>query len=184
MLDLTVSPPPVYPRSRSSSLQSRDDHTASPVIVILNNVDLNEAPSSPIEVHAPNKNLLAPPKNTFTAVKSPPLDVAKSQPLSVPVELSSCAVSNASGRVPSSLSLHKRGEVRKPPPLLFRPTTFWRKTRRSGVTGASYSPSSFLVRRSTFIAAGLSQDSPGFDLSALGAESRVSFLVLGPDYSI
>ena len=39
--------------------------------------------------------------------------------------------------------------------FLVRPTTFWRKTRRSGVTGAPYSPPSHLIRRSTYIAAGL-----------------------------
>ncbi|KIM60285.1 hypothetical protein SCLCIDRAFT_26775 [Scleroderma citrinum Foug A] len=152
-------------------------------------MDSHETPSSPLEFHAPNKSLLAPPKNTFRTVKSLP-DVTSPPPLLVPVELSSCPLPGSSnegalaGRVSSSVVLHRKGEIRKPPPLLFRPTTFWRKTRRSGVTGASYSPSSFLVRRSTFVAAGLSQDTPGFDLSALGVESRVSFLILGPDYSV
>ncbi|KAF7760710.1 hypothetical protein Agabi119p4_10119 [Agaricus bisporus var. burnettii] len=65
------------------------------------------------------------------------------------------------------------GELLPPPPPLLRPTTFWRKTRRSGVTGASYSPSSHLIRRSTYIAAGLQFDSPIHDLSALCVESRV-----------
>ncbi|KAI6043219.1 hypothetical protein EDC04DRAFT_801460 [Pisolithus marmoratus] len=49
---------------------------------------------------------------------------------------------------------NRSAELRKPPPLLFRPTAFWKKTRRSGVTAAAYSPCSFVVRRSTFIAAG------------------------------
>lgn len=70
------------------------------------------------------------------------------------------------------------------PYLIVRPRTFWRKTKRSGVTGAFYSPASHLVRRSTFLAAGLSLDSPDADLSALGVESRVSVLVLGPDHSL
>lgn len=68
--------------------------------------------------------------------------------------------------------------------LLVRPTTFWRKTRRSGVTGASYSPSSHLIRRSTFIAAGLSLDKPIADLSALCVESRVGFVVLAPEHEL
>jgi hypothetical protein len=89
------------------------------------------------------------------------------------------------------------GELVKPPPplrkfcrffllfvssnnLLVRPTTFWRKTRRSGVTGASYSPSSHLIRRSTYIAAGLTFDAPVHDLSALCVESRVGFIVIPP----
>ncbi|TCD66050.1 hypothetical protein EIP91_001858 [Steccherinum ochraceum] len=72
----------------------------------------------------------------------------------------------------------------KPTPLLLRPTTFWRNTRRSGVTAASYSPSSHLIRRSTFIAAGLTLDKPVADLSALGVESRVGVIVLPSDISI
>ena len=100
-----------------------------------------------------------------------------------------------------SVVLNRRGEIHKPPPLLcksgplslqsgwcwrttFHPTTFWRKMRCSGITGASYSPSSFLVPQLTFVATGLSQDTPGFDLSALGIELWVSFLILGPDYSV
>lgn len=67
---------------------------------------------------------------------------------------------------------------------LVRPTTFWRNTRRSGVTGASYSPSSHLIRRSTFIAAGLSLDKPVADLSALCVESRVGVVYLPPDTAI
>jgi hypothetical protein len=54
-----------------------------------------------------------------------------------------------------------------------RPTTFWRRNPRSGVTASSYSPSSHLIRRSTFVAAGLPFDRPMADLSALGVESRV-----------
>ncbi|KAJ3531115.1 hypothetical protein NM688_g7617 [Phlebia brevispora] len=65
------------------------------------------------------------------------------------------------------------GDLPRPPPPLFRPTTFWRNTKRSGVTGASYSPSSYLIRRSTFIAAGLPFDKPSADLSAFCVESRV-----------
>ncbi|KAF5376430.1 hypothetical protein D9615_008653 [Tricholomella constricta] len=73
------------------------------------------------------------------------------------------------------------GELIRPPPPLLRPTTFWRKTRRSGVSGPSYSPSSHLVRRSTFIAAGLTFDSPVHDLSALCVESRIGFIVVPPE---
>lgn len=65
-----------------------------------------------------------------------------------------------------------------------RPTTFWRNTKRSGVTGSSYSPSSHLIRRSTFIAAGLSLDKPIADLSALCVESRVGVVYLPPDTAI
>ncbi|KJA15835.1 hypothetical protein HYPSUDRAFT_71787 [Hypholoma sublateritium FD-334 SS-4] len=74
----------------------------------------------------------------------------------------------------------RSGELVRPPPPLLRPTTFWRKTRRSGVTGPSYSPASHLIRRSTYIAAGLTFDSPVHDLSALCVESRVGFIVIPP----
>ncbi|KAF4565376.1 hypothetical protein EYR40_002627 [Pleurotus pulmonarius] len=82
----------------------------------------------------------------------------------------------------STFTRPRAGELVKPPPPLLRPTTFWRKTRRSGVTGASYSPASHLVRRSTFIAAGLEFDAPGHDLSAFGVESRVGFILLPPNH--
>ncbi|KAF5334199.1 hypothetical protein D9611_014503 [Ephemerocybe angulata] len=75
----------------------------------------------------------------------------------------------------------RAGELIRPPPPLLRPTTFWRKTKKSGVAGPSYSPSTHLIRRSTYIAAGLSFDAPVHDLSALCVESRVGFLVIPPE---
>jgi len=66
------------------------------------------------------------------------------------------------------------GELVRPPPPLLRPTTFWRKAHRSGVAAATYSPSAHLIRRSTYIAAGLAFDSPMHDLSALCVESRLN----------
>lgn len=65
-----------------------------------------------------------------------------------------------------------------------RPKTFWRHTRRSAVTAPSYSPSSYLIRRSTFIAAGLSLDKPHADLSALSVELRVGSLTLVPSTAL
>ncbi|KIK64106.1 hypothetical protein GYMLUDRAFT_40356 [Collybiopsis luxurians FD-317 M1] len=73
----------------------------------------------------------------------------------------------------SSYGYGKNGDLLRPPPPLHRPTTFWRRNPRSGVTASSYSPSSHLIRRSTFVAAGLPFDRPMADLSALGVESRV-----------
>lgn len=68
--------------------------------------------------------------------------------------------------------------------LIVRPTTFWRKLPQSGVRSASYSPSSHLIRRSTFIAAGLSLDQPVDDISAFGVESRVGVVFLPADFTI
>jgi len=68
----------------------------------------------------------------------------------------------------------KGGELVRPPPPLLRPTTFWRRAHRSGVSAASYSPSSALIRRSTYIAAGLPFESPMHDLSALSVETRLT----------
>ncbi|KAG6333343.1 hypothetical protein ID866_5749 [Astraeus odoratus] len=203
MSDLTVlvSPTSIYPQQSRSfglnfSCRSQNDLTTNrPVMVVLEDVDSDETPPSPVVgTHMQNNTLLSPPRNTFRALRSSksPLDVAQPPiPCAIP-ELSSRSQSYTADQSKGAISaqallalpLKKREEPCKPPPLLYRPTTFWRKTRRSGVTGASYSPSSFLVRRSTFIAAGLSQDMPGCDLSALGVESRVPILILGPDYSI
>ena len=127
-------------------------------------------PSTPLEFHMPNKSLLAPLKNTFRTMKSLP-----------DVTLCPLPGSSNEGALAGRSVLNRRGEIRKPPPLLcksgplslqsgwcwrttVRPTTFWRKMRCSGVTMASYSPSSCLVRWWAFIAAGLSQDTPRFDL--------------------
>jgi len=93
------------------------------------------------------------------------------------------------------------GELIRPPPPLreffknieclnrliygaVRPTTFWRKTPKSGVTAASFSPASHLIRRSTFIAAGLSFEAPVYDLSAFCVESRVGFIVVQPEQEL
>jgi len=61
-----------------------------------------------------------------------------------------------------------------------RPKPFWRNTTRSAVARTFYALS-HLIRRSTFIAAGLRFDKPVADLSALGVESRVGIVVLLPD---
>ncbi|KAI6100458.1 hypothetical protein EDD17DRAFT_1757154 [Pisolithus thermaeus] len=201
MSDLTVlvSPTSVYP-NRSHSLTnlrfkarpSLRDHPQKPVMVVLESVDeSDEPPSSPVQVRATNASFLSPPKNTFRAPSMrSPSDLASSLPsASSPrtfndMGIFTHAVPRRSFFSFKAVVQNRSTELRKPPPLLFRPNAFWKKTRRSGVTSAAYSPSSFLVRRSTFIAAGLSQDKPGFDSSALGVESRVKVLMLGPDHDI
>ena len=62
-----------------------------------------------------------------------------------------------------------------------RPKPFWRNTTRSAIAGTFYASSHHLIRRSSFIAAGLRFDKPVADLSALGVESRVGIVVLLPD---
>lgn len=201
MSDLTVlvSPTSVYP-NRSHSLTnlrfkarpSLHDHSQKPVMVVLESVDeSDEPPPSPVQVRATNTSFLSPPKNTFKAPSMrSPSDLANSLPsASSPRTFNDMGIFTHAVPGRSYLSFkavvqNRSTELRKPPPLLFRPTAFWKKTRRSGVTSTAYSPSSFLVRRSTFIAAGLSQDKPGFDSSALGVESRVKVLMLGPDHDI
>ena len=150
--------------------------------------------------HRPTRSQSAPPeRRTFSESRSENRD---SLPAGTTLQLQrshlSRTTSFAAGKAPGEL-------VRPPPPLcefllsvvvlicgantsflsLVRPTTFWRKTRRSGVTGASYSPSSHLIRRSTYIAAGLTFDAPVHDLSALCVESRVGFIVVpAPDFQL
>lgn len=106
--------------------------------------------------------------------------------------------SHPEGNNSSFLTKEQTGGLPRPPPPLcgcsscvhdafdlcvrsVRPTTFWRNNIRSGVTGASYSPSSHVIRRSTFVAAGLTLDQPSADLSALCVESRVGVIFLPPD---
>ncbi|KAJ8596024.1 hypothetical protein M405DRAFT_806285 [Rhizopogon salebrosus TDB-379] len=153
-------------------------------MVTLETADPSSAPSSPVEVRTFDEALLSPPKRTSRGHRTqssvskrpqsaPPTKVSFSEPVKPPPR-------RVFSTFPSTFP-HTR-ELKRPPPPLFRPTTFWRKTKRSGVTGASYSPASHLVRRATFLAAGLSLDTPAADLSALGVESRVAVLVLGPDH--
>ncbi|CAK5263299.1 unnamed protein product [Mycena citricolor] len=66
------------------------------------------------------------------------------------------------------------GELVRPPPPLLRPSPFWRRAHRSALTPPAYAPASHLVRRSTFIAAGLPLDAPGHDARALCVESRLT----------
>lgn len=129
--------------------------------------------------HRPTRSQSAPPeRRTFPEPRSENRD---SLPTGTTLQLQrphpTRTTSFAAGKAP--------GELVRPPPPLLRPTTFWRKTRRSGVTGASYSPSSHLIRRSTYIAAGLTFDAPVHDLSALCVESRVGFIVVpAPDFQL
>ncbi|KAH0838889.1 hypothetical protein J3R83DRAFT_7316 [Lanmaoa asiatica] len=195
MSDLTVlvSPTPLYPKQNSLGFnfarRSQNDLAARPVMVILESVDLDEdGPRSPVEVSDLNAAFLSPPRRTYKASRSPSLQrPASAPPLTVlptsSESLDTPPIADVPRRVSSSSTPTDRSELSRPPPPLFRPTTFWRRTKRSGVASASYSPSSHLIRRSTFIAAGLSLDKPEADLSALGVESRVQFIVLGPDYN-
>ncbi|KAF7986929.1 hypothetical protein HWV62_12727 [Athelia sp. TMB] len=155
-----------------------------------------------------DNGLLSPPRNTFKARPRPrlPRPHTHSEPAETPVRPASAPPTETLfRRVPeftpqTELEIYRNvkrrtgslstfaagsntrgGELLRPPPPLFRPTTFWRRTRRSGVTGASYSPSSHLVRRSTFLAAGLALDTPRADLSAFCVESRVGFTVVKPE---
>ncbi|KAF9074224.1 hypothetical protein BDP27DRAFT_1359733 [Rhodocollybia butyracea] len=144
-----------------------------------------------IQQHRPSRSRSAPPiQTTFSEPLSKPFTAAADQATfdfrrrytsssiySAGTDSGHSSPSSSFSSPPSSFSYGhgktKNGDLLRPPPPLHRPTTFWRHTPRSGVTSSSYSPSSHLVRRSTFVAAGLSFDRPMADLSALGVESRV-----------
>lgn len=137
--------------------------------------------------HRPTRSQSAPPERIHFRREGDSL-TPRSQTLSGTLYAASASVAQFSPSVESKL---KKGfnspsstwvnassslapcELLKPPPPLHRPTTFWRRTPRSGVTSSSYSPSTHLIRRSTFIAAGLPFDRPMYDASALGVESRI-----------
>ncbi|KAH7100456.1 hypothetical protein BKA62DRAFT_706361 [Auriculariales sp. MPI-PUGE-AT-0066] len=74
------------------------------------------------------------------------------------------------------------GTVMVPLPLMLRPRPIWRTTPRSALSSPAYAPAAHLVRRSTFIAAGLDMKSPVADLSALAVETRA--LMFGRDAGV
>lgn len=149
--------------------------------------------------HRPTRSQSAPPTQiAFVNADEQPPPPTSVDDISVPVQkppMRRSATSFGSGYSYSAEGMTMRGGelVRPPPPLcalplislvflspranlrtLVRPTTFWRKAHRSGVAAATYSPSSHLIRRSTYIAAGLPFESPMHDLSALCVESRLN----------
>ncbi|KIY71929.1 hypothetical protein CYLTODRAFT_486721 [Cylindrobasidium torrendii FP15055 ss-10] len=68
-------------------------------------------------------------------------------------------------------------ELPIPAPPLHRPTHFWRHTPRSPYASTASSSNSQLVRRSTFIAAGLGCERSGSDWSATAVEMRTRLRV-------
>ncbi|KAF8198283.1 hypothetical protein K438DRAFT_2016358 [Mycena galopus ATCC 62051] len=135
--------------------------------------------------HRPTRSQSAPPTQTAFAVAAEPfspaptsvddLNVQRSVPVRRPPPPRRSATAFGGGYSYSAEGMTMRGgELVRPPPPLLRPTTFWRKAHRSGVAAATYSPSAHLIRRSTYIAAGLTFDSPMHDLSALCVESRLT----------
>ena len=157
----------------------------------------NTPPATPII----NSALLSPPslkrRSSFRTERSaspPPLRPASAPPKLVSLEYPSSPFT--SGNPPpwyfsrNSLAARRAGRtVTVPPPPLgqifvpihlsiisdpsaVRPTTFWRRANKSGVSDPSYSPSFHLIRRSAFIAAGLDLDKPSVDISAFSVESR------------
>ncbi|KAG5637501.1 hypothetical protein H0H81_004326 [Sphagnurus paluster] len=138
---------------------------------------LNTWKSRPRPRHRPTRSQSAPPERKSRKEEEEEEDKPSAEkPVELtPIEFAQPAPRKSLSEIPSNPST-RGGELIRPPPPLLRPTTFWRKTRRSGVSGPSYSPSSHLIRRSTFIAAGLSFDAPVHDLSALDTdESTVEF---------
>ncbi|KAG6872343.1 hypothetical protein C0995_010561 [Termitomyces sp. Mi166 len=134
--------------------------------------------------HRPSRSQSAPPERRLRKEEEIVEDAAEERPIELaPLDFVRPQPQRSLTAFPS-LPTTRGGELIRPPPPLLRPTTFWRKTRKSGVSGPSYSPSSHLIRRSTFIAAGLTFDSPVHDLSALGVESRVGFIVVPPEQTL
>ncbi|KIL63061.1 hypothetical protein M378DRAFT_187149 [Amanita muscaria Koide BX008] len=139
--------------------------------------------------HKPTRSQSAPPGGAVSRILLEPFEQTASPSIQKFIPISpSAAINNFNRRsftslVESSGGKRSNGDLLPPPPSLLRPTTFWRKTRRSGVTAASYSPSYHLIRRSTFVAAGLDFDTPSHDLRAYCVENRIGFIVVPPDCS-
>jgi hypothetical protein len=189
MTDLTTlhSPSSLYlPLAKETGLPRRFNRRStlpfvSTPTVTVQMVDTDPPPLSPVRVR--DKNLLSPPPNTFRSrghrTRRLPSAPSEHSPESIH--------SPGHSSLPESLPRPSRRSctltVVPPPTTLFRPKPFWRNTCRSAVTGTFYASSLHLIRRSTFIAAGLRFDKPIADLSALGVESRIGIVVLLPDTS-
>ncbi|ETW76800.1 hypothetical protein HETIRDRAFT_455253 [Heterobasidion irregulare TC 32-1] len=173
---------------------------------------LYRQPISPVRTR--DHSLLSPPPNSFTSrprrrphptsdrsvpprpASAPPLPPPRSAPLT-PSTTTRFSFDASGGigvfehptprRIPPSPYRERApSELVRPAPPLCRPKTFWRHTSRSGVTASAYSPSSHLVRRATFVAAGrdrdVASDKPPAtaDLSALCLAARISVVLLPP----
>ncbi|KAN0133546.1 hypothetical protein V8E53_008714 [Lactarius tabidus] len=201
MTDLTslVSPSTLYlPLAKETGLPRRFNRRSTlpfvpAPIVTVQMVDTDIPPRSPVRLR--DESLLSPPPHTFrsrghrrrrssSAPPAPSSTPRKPSPENTN-SIRSPDYSSLPPKSPESLtSLCRRGSsltVVRPQTTLFRPRPFWRNTCRSAVTGTFYASSLHLVRRSTFIAAGLRFDKPIADLSALGVESRIGIVVLLPD---
>lgn len=189
--DSETSQPPAHKRrGRTPSRIILDPNFLSPPI------NTFKSSSSRRSRHKPTRSQSAPPGGAvsrillehaaFAETASTSSDIQKFIPISP-----SAAINNFNRSLPrrsftslvESTGKRSNGDLLPPPPSLLRPTTFWRKTRRSGVTAASYSPSYHLIRRSTFVAAGLDFDTPSHDLRAYCVENRIGFIVVPPDCS-
>lgn len=172
--------------NRWSAPSSRPVISTTPMVTV-EMVDAVSPPPSPVMVQ--DHNLLSPPRRS-SKPKRDSLRVSQPRPASAPSERpSKVRTIDPSDRLsprpkspdPASRRRSHIPIVVRPPTTLFRPKPFWRNTTRSAVTGTFYASSHHLIRRSTFIAAGLRFDKPVADLSALGVESRIGIVVLLPD---
>lgn len=162
--DSLLSPPPHTFRSKGH--RKRRSSSAPP------------RPSAPQKPSPENTNTIRSPTYSSLPLKSP-------GPLISPSRRDSSLVSLTIVRPQTTLCTYSLPMTKRVIVLLtllpVRPRPFWRNTCRSAVTGTFYASSLHLIRRSTFIAAGLRFDKPIADLSALGVESRIGIVVLLPD---
>ncbi|KAH9995287.1 hypothetical protein BJV77DRAFT_1059733 [Russula vinacea] len=193
MTDLTILHAPStlsLPDTKETGLRfafNRRSLTPRPLIstpmVTVQMVETDSPPPSPVGFQ--DHSLLSPPRRSFRSKDSH--RVTRTRPSSAPPGKSRTIsphdhfpsrpkspdfVSGSHSSIPI---------VVRPETTLFRPKPFWRNTPRSAVSGTFYASSLHLIRRSTFIAAGLRFDKPIADLSALGVESRIGIVVLLPD---
>ncbi|KAJ7074734.1 hypothetical protein C8F01DRAFT_1101658, partial [Mycena amicta] len=170
------------PRSESAARRGRTDADSDPALLSPPINTWKSRPQTrnehrPPTRHRPTRSRSAPPTQT-SFVLAPMVPDDEEYPLSAgavrrPPRRTNTMFGAGYTHVSEGMTM-RGGELVRPAPPLLRPTTFWRRAHRSGVAAASYSPASHLIRRSTFIAAGLAFDAPIHDLSALGVESRIA----------
>ncbi|KAI0050078.1 hypothetical protein FA95DRAFT_1603774 [Auriscalpium vulgare] len=190
MADLTVLYEPHPVRSRRSGLRLlfNGKPATPPLLTPVSKVtpmitlefvdDALNMPRSPLR--ARDDALLSPP--TRSSSRRPP------RPASAPPESPSARRTTFSvpvfplprPRSRASSPCRAPPELVRPAPPLLRPQAFWRHNARSDNTTSCCAQSVPLVRRSTFIAAGLDMKRPYADLSVFAVESRIDLVTLPP----
>lgn len=171
--DGLLSPPPlpVYVRRKKKSIVGLNTRAmeSSPELGSPSSSEFTESDRPSPPPTPPYSSRAYATTSTDLRIFTPHIESAGlgiSGPKSAPVSRSY----NASPRRPSPFRSHTMndavfgtGLIQPPSPSLLRPKSFWKNHPRSALTSLAWSPSSQVVRRSTFVAAGMNIDQGFWD---------------------